>query len=388
MSHNESNLNKDKLLVVDDDPITCAILYAALANHFELKIVNSGEECLQVVNEFQPNLVILDIDMPGINGYETCRRLREANNSVPVIFLSSCDSLEERLEAFDSGGDDFLTKPTENQLILRKAQLAIKAKAEREQIASEKESYEQMAMTFLDNMGESGVLQNYTRANFDCPDYATLLKNTLQATQYMSLECHIQLRFPGGSLSCTPCGQAGPLEESVLTQVATMGRLFQFKKRLVSNFEHITILILNLPDDAEVAGRIRDNIAILAEIADAFVNGITLRITAAANSEKMRNANLMAASAIEILRKKYRNQQVETRLLQDELIHEVEKSYVHLGLTDSQEYSISDVLYKNTEKILLLFEQSEEFETQFAIILNALKPESNSNDKEDTHSST
>ena len=370
MDYNESN--KDKLLVVDDDPITCAILEAAINHHFEVKIVVSGEACLQVVSEFQPDLVILDIDMPGINGYETCRSLRESNITAPVIFLSSCDSLEDRLEAFDSGGDDFLTKPTENELILRKAQLAIKAKAARDQIASEKESYEQMAMTFLDSMGDSGVLQNYTRANFDCTDYATLLQNTLQATQHLSLECHIQIRFPGGSLSCTPNGPAGPLEESVLTQVATLGRLFQFKKRLVTNFDHITIIILNLPDAAEAAGRIRDNIAILAEIAEAFINGITLRINSAASAEKIRNANFQAASSIDILRKKYRNQQVETRLLQDELIREVEKTYVHLGLTESQERTISDVLYKNTEKVLLLFEQSEEFEKQFSIILNAL----------------
>jgi CheY-like chemotaxis protein len=375
MKQTEFNVNNDNLLIVDDDPITCEVLYAALSDHFNIKITNSGEECLQAIGDFQPKLVILDIDMPGINGYETCRRLRESKHDMPVIFLSACDSLEERLEAFDSGGNDFLTKPTDHQLILRKAQLAIKAKMDKDQIASEKDSYEQMAMTFLDSMGESGVLQNFTRLNFDCPDYATLLTNTLQACQHLSLQCHIQLRFPGGSLSCTPDGKAGPLEESVLTQVASLGRLFQFKKRLVTNYEHVTIIILNMPDNTDIAGRIRDNIAVLAEITEAFVNAITLRAESATSAERIRKANLSAGSAIEILRAKYRNQQIETRLLQDDLIHEVEKTYIHLGLTDSQEFSISEVLYKNAEKILFLFEQSEEFEAQFAIILNALKPE-------------
>ena len=227
-------------------------------------------------------------------------------------------------------------------------------------------------MSFLDNMGDSGVLQNYTRANFNCPDYATLMEHTLQAAHHLGLECNIQFRYSGGTLSSTPNGQAGPLEESVLTQVAGMGRLFQFKKRLVTNFEHVTIIIVNMPENADHAGRSRDNIAILAEIADEFVVGIAKRKEFALNLEFIRNANLAASAAVDILRKKYHDQQVATRLLQNELIGKIEQTYIELGLTESQEQTISHILKKNSDKILCLFEQSKEFDNQLSNILNAL----------------
>jgi DNA-binding response OmpR family regulator len=366
--------NKDKLLVVDDDPIISKSIHLALADYFEVKTVSSGEACLQIIDEFQPKLVILDIEMPGMDGYETCRNLRAANITIPVIFLSGHDRFEERLEAFDSGGDDFITKPSNHKYILRKVQLAIHAKMERDQIASEKASYEQMAMSFLGSMGENGVLLNYTRAIIDCPNHAVLLEKTMESTQGLGLECHIQLRFSEGLLSSTPQGPAGPLEESVLTQVADMGRLFQFKKRLVTNFEHITIIIKNMPDNEDLVGRIKDNIAILAEIADASVKVIDLKNESAARAERIRIANLQAGSAIDVLRDKYRHQQAQTRMLLETLIRNIESSYVNLGLLDSQEYAISDALYKNNEQILHLFDQAEEFEKQFSIILNSLGP--------------
>jgi CheY-like chemotaxis protein len=371
---NDFEADKDRVLVVDDDTIICEVLEMALGERFDVKSVYSGEECLQVIGDFQPKLVILDIEMAGIDGYETCRMLRESGNTVPVIFQSSRDSLAERLEAFDSGGDDFLTKPVDCQIVLRKTEMAIKARAERDSIAGEKASFEQMAMAFLDSMGDSGVLQNYTRENFNCPDHATLLENTMQATRNLGLECHIQLRFSGGVLSVTPAGRANPLEESVISQVSGMGRLFQFKKRLVTNYEHITIIIMNMPDSDEVAGRIRDNIAILAEIADEFVKGITLRRDSAANIALIRQANETATAAIKSLQNSYREQQIETRMLQNELIDEVEKSYSYLGLTAEQENSVTEVMKLSSDKILRLFEQGDDFEKQFAIILSALTP--------------
>ena len=104
---------KGKVLIVDDDPITLGMLESNLEDDFEVQTVDSGEACLATVQNFAPDLVLLDIEMPGIDGYETCRRLQEgrAGLSLPVIFVSSHDTLEERLMAYESGGTDFVIKP-------------------------------------------------------------------------------------------------------------------------------------------------------------------------------------------------------------------------------------------------------------------------------------
>ena len=73
--------HKDKILLVDDNPTNIAILEELLGEKYHLKTAGSGEETLALVEEFRPDLILLDIMMPGINGYETCRRIR-ANPSM------------------------------------------------------------------------------------------------------------------------------------------------------------------------------------------------------------------------------------------------------------------------------------------------------------------
>ncbi len=352
-----TNLQNERVLIVDDNPVICEILSESIAEFYDVFAVKSGEECLQASEIYQPDLVLLDIEMNGINGYETCRRLREKNPELPVIFLSGHDTLEERLEAFDSGGKDFIPKNTPNEIILRKVQVAFEAKKLRTELATEKGTFEKMAMTFLDSMGDGGVLLNYARAHLDCSDYAMLLEGTLQSIRHLGLESIIQIRYPGGLLSATHVGPAGPLDISILNQVSNSGRLFQFKKRLVTNKEFVTMIIMNMPDDPDLAGRVRDNIALLSDICNAFVIGITERKEKAVSTQTIREANLSARTEIVALREKYRKELVNIQLQLESMTREIEKVFFPLGLTNTQEEMISNTLTKNTNKVLQILNQ-------------------------------
>ena len=115
---------KGKILIVDDDATAAGTLEAFLVDDFEVLVANSGEACLQVVQDFSPDLVLLDIEMPGMNGYETCQNLQNDLDGqvMPVIFISSHDTLNERLKAYESGGMDFITKPFDPDELLLKAE--------------------------------------------------------------------------------------------------------------------------------------------------------------------------------------------------------------------------------------------------------------------------
>jgi DNA-binding NarL/FixJ family response regulator len=104
----------ERVLVIEDDASTRALLDAVLAEAgIESDLAGDGEEGLRVARAHRPRLVILDVHLPGISGYEVCRALREEfGDTLPIIFLSG-----ERIESFDRvgglllGGDDYLTKP-------------------------------------------------------------------------------------------------------------------------------------------------------------------------------------------------------------------------------------------------------------------------------------
>jgi two-component system, OmpR family, response regulator len=101
-----------RLLVVDDDELICDLLVTALRFvGFDVQAVTSGYEALRIVSLVEPQLILLDIGIPGIDGFEVKRRLRESGNDVPVIFLTARDAIEDKVHGLRLGADDYITKP-------------------------------------------------------------------------------------------------------------------------------------------------------------------------------------------------------------------------------------------------------------------------------------
>lgn len=101
-----------RVLVVDDEVNLSDLLRMALQNQgWEARTAENGQEALNLVREFAPDILVLDIMMPGIDGMEVLRRVRSAGNDVPVLFLTAKDAVEDRIAGISAGGDDYLTKP-------------------------------------------------------------------------------------------------------------------------------------------------------------------------------------------------------------------------------------------------------------------------------------
>lgn len=100
-----------RILLVDDEPlITDSLSYSLRREGFEVKAVSEGEQALKEMDEFEPDLVVLDIMLPGMNGLEVCRRIR-ANSSTPVIMLTARGEELDRILGLEVGADDYLAKP-------------------------------------------------------------------------------------------------------------------------------------------------------------------------------------------------------------------------------------------------------------------------------------
>lgn len=113
---------KHNVLVVDDDPTIVDFLREILEEGYNLLTVNSGEEALEKLHQFNPDVILLDIMMGGIDGYETCQIIRSdlKHEDAKIVFLSAKVTLNERLKGYDVGGDDFITKPFEMDELLAK----------------------------------------------------------------------------------------------------------------------------------------------------------------------------------------------------------------------------------------------------------------------------
>ncbi len=105
---------RQKILIVDDSPMNLSVLEDALANlNYELFFAKSGEQGLKTAEEIKPDLALLDIMMPGIDGFEVLKRLKEIKglDKIPVIFLTALDDEQSKLRAFEEGAVDYVSKP-------------------------------------------------------------------------------------------------------------------------------------------------------------------------------------------------------------------------------------------------------------------------------------
>jgi len=110
-------LRNSRILIVDDHPTNVAVLEEILGEHYTLKTATCGEEALAIALDFKPALILLDIMMPGIGGYETCRRLRghPALYHIKIIMVSARALVAERLQGYEAGADDYITKPFDEE---------------------------------------------------------------------------------------------------------------------------------------------------------------------------------------------------------------------------------------------------------------------------------
>jgi len=115
----------DRMLVVDDDRTNIEVLKEIFCNRFNLLVARSGEDAVTIAKEWIPDIILLDIMMPGIDGYETCRRMRaiEGLKYSKIILVSAKGMLEDRLKGYKVGADDYIMKPFDDEEIKAKIEV-------------------------------------------------------------------------------------------------------------------------------------------------------------------------------------------------------------------------------------------------------------------------
>jgi len=130
-----------QILLVDDNPTNLQVLYKALeAQGHELLIAMNGQEALQIARTASPALILLDINMPVMDGFETCRQLKanSATAEIAVIFLSARDSVEDKVKGLEIGGVDYISKPFQFEEVVARVQLQMELREAR--MTAERES--------------------------------------------------------------------------------------------------------------------------------------------------------------------------------------------------------------------------------------------------------
>jgi len=133
-----------KILIVDDVLDNLAILGHFLQQSgLEISVARTGEKAFELVEQNKPDLILLDIRMPGIDGYEVCRRLKEdeSTKDIPIIFITALAGTEDMMRGFEAGGVDYVTKPFHEREVVCRITTQLKLKKAQDEIKSREKFY-------------------------------------------------------------------------------------------------------------------------------------------------------------------------------------------------------------------------------------------------------
>jgi PleD family two-component response regulator len=127
------------ILIVDDTPANLNVLSAILGKRgYRVRPAINGALALKAAQKAAPDLILLDVQMPGLDGYEVCRQLKgdAQTRAIPVIFISALDDVLDKVEAFQVGGVDYITKPFQIEEVLARVENQLALHQQREEIAA------------------------------------------------------------------------------------------------------------------------------------------------------------------------------------------------------------------------------------------------------------
>jgi diguanylate cyclase (GGDEF)-like protein len=136
---------QDTLLIVDDTPENIAVLYNFLSGQgFKILVAENGEDALENAQDERPDLILLDVIMPGIDGFETCRRLKSnpPTQEIPVIFITALSDTLDKVKAFKLGAVDYITKPFQQEEVLARVNTHLTIRKLQNELQAQKEALE------------------------------------------------------------------------------------------------------------------------------------------------------------------------------------------------------------------------------------------------------
>ncbi|MET1253962.1 response regulator [Aliikangiella maris] len=366
-----------KVLVIDDDATARkAVTQALKAPEFEIIQAANGIQGIEKAVENMPDIILLDVDMPGQNGYETCDQFRQIDEtkSTPIIFLSSLSNLRSRLQGFESGADDYLVKPWSKEELLAKMDILIRHRRLEKSLQGRVELAEVTAMQALTDNSGLGQAIHFVDSCIKIGDIEELLIHLGEFLSLMGLKYCVMYRFQEVYEFFSHKHNIKPLEKELMKLLLKQPRFFDFGCRTQINYPNISVLIKNMPlQNREFYGQLKDLLPFIISSVDNKINEIESEIQLKKQTEYMIQSFDTIKSTLTDLTSSLIAGQNEASEIARLLMYGLNAALPNMGLDDDQEKFLMDSIENSVHAMLDYGDNIDDIKSSFDLIMNSLE---------------
>lgn len=334
---------KDKVLLIDDDEFMHTVLQKHLAADFEIRNAHDGEKGIETASQWHPDVILLDVEMPGQNGYEVCDHLKQSDNTkdIPVIFLSAKSSLRERMLGYEMGADDYLVKPSSEQEISTKLRKVIAFSKVKQGLKNSADTAQKTALEAMSTSFDLGKAVRFIERTYSCSTFRQLGEQLMQFMYELELASVCMFIGRSGLHFYSSTSKAvAPLEQELMQMLHGEKRFTDFGCRTQINYPQVALLIKNMPlDDRWRYGRLKDTLPFLLGAVDAKIRVIDAEQALMSQSGQLSASTDGVKLALQSVKEGFDANIVAASTIMSELFVTVSMDLRHLGLeTDQEEY--------------------------------------------------
>jgi len=366
--------DQQKLMVVDDIEDNRELLLDIFEESYQLSEASGGKECLELAGKELPDIILLDVNMPEIDGYEVCRQLKKTPETalIPVVFVSALATQEDRLLGYEVGAEDYVTKPFIDDMVIEVVHKVLQRKQQLLDFEEQNKAAQSAAFQAMASGSELGQIIQFLQRSYTSSSCSSVAKELLETLASFGLNCcvYVQSGYKSEFFNCAD----DSIESKVLERSFGGERLMDFGSRTLINAEKVSLLVKNMPlDDPDRYGRLKDHLTVL-------VNGAEARLKvlfAETQVEEQRIAGIQSMllrshDELRNIRDLIALQENSVSRIVSSLSQKIESMLFSLGLEEYQEKAIINALDEGINEVETLAELSSKIERSFDDFIKAL----------------
>ena len=281
------------VLAIDDDKYVHHVIEESLSGFCTLIHAKNGEEGLRQALKYNPDIILLDIEMPGKTGFEVCTELKAhpQTKDTPVMFLSGKTELPDRVKGYNAGAADYIVKPFNAEELMARIRVLYQYRQHSKKLKSDVERAQITAEIAMTDSGDMGRIMRYVGQSYHAHDIKALSEHMFEFFNPMDLDVVLAFWYQDIGVFCSAEGGVCPIEQELLEKHRDANRFVDFGHRTIVNYPKISMLVKNMPlDDAQLYGRYKDLFPHILEVTNAKVQDMEVNERALAQAQQIGNA--------------------------------------------------------------------------------------------------